>query len=45
MARGIFLFKGYAMKYQDVMRWTGAAIDCIGFVAICYLLFYVAMAI
>ena len=33
------------MKYLDVMRLTGAVVDCIGFVAICYLLFYVAMAL
>lgn len=33
------------MKCIDVMRWTGAAIDCIGFVVVAYLLFYVAMAI
>jgi len=33
------------MKYQDVMRWTGAAIDCICFVVVAYLLFYVAMSL
>ena len=33
------------MKYLDVMRWTGAATDCIGFVVVAYLLFFVAMSI
>ena len=33
------------MKHQDVMRWTGAAIDCIGFVALFYGIFYIAMAL
>jgi hypothetical protein len=33
------------MKYQDVMRWTGAAIDCIGFVVVAYLVVYVAMSL
>jgi hypothetical protein len=33
------------MKYLDVVRWTGAVVDCIGFVVVAYLLFYVAMAL
>ena len=33
------------MKDIDVMRWTGAVVDCIGFVVVVYLLFYVAMAL
>lgn len=33
------------MKYLDVMRWTGAAIDTIGFIVVAYLLFYVAMSL
>lgn len=33
------------MKYLDVMRWTGAAVDCIGFVVVAYMIFYVAMAL
>ena len=33
------------MKYLDIMRWTGAVVDCIGFVVVCYLLFFVAMVL
>lgn len=33
------------MKYLDVMRWTSAAVDCIGFVVVVYLLFYVALSL
>lgn len=33
------------MKYIDVVRWTGALVDCIGFAVVAYLLFYAALSL